>query len=181
MSIFTALCGGLVGVLSSAYFLLGHFNNRIKLTTRAGLYMWIVLFGSIGSILVGSVDLLKLAITTPLSGSEATPTARPPTARPTARAVSNPTPSCLKWDQITSSMEGKTLPCVYGIVVDYVENPTLNATYFYFGRRDQFFLVASDVYFLGFKDGDCAKATGTVQLNTYRTPYLKVDDVYFCE
>lgn len=71
--------------------------------------------------------------------------------------------------------------CVYGTVINYQENSALKSTYLYFGSPDQFFLVITDFVFTDFKDNDCALAHGTVQLNTYKTPYIKITDLYFCE
>ncbi len=186
MSIFTALCGGLVGFVIAAYFLLSHFSNRIRLSMRAGLYMWMLLFGSIFAMLIGFVDLAKLAINTPLSGSEPTPTRAIPTRQiPTMTSVpTRPASSgneCTLWSKVTASMNGEKLKCVYGNVTDYVENLSLNATYFYFGTREQFFFVASDIFFPDFEDGDCAQASGVVQLNAYGTPYIKIDELLICD
>lgn len=113
-----------------------------------------------------------------------TPTRRIPTMTSVPTHSPLPTPAatdCLKWDRVTASMEGEELQCVYGDVVNYVENPTLNATYFYFGSREQFYFVISDMYYPDFKDGECAQSLGVVKLDTYKTPYIKIAELYTCE
>lgn len=144
------------------------------------------LFVSIIAMLIGFVDLLKLAINTPLSGSDPTPVVQPAIHKiPTMTSVSTrPTATadeCMLWDKVIVTMEGRNINCIYGNVVDYVEKPTLNATYFYFGSREQFYFVATDVYFPQFKDGDCAKSSGVVQLDTYKIPYIKIDELFICD
>lgn len=96
-----------------------------------------------------------------------------------AAPISTDNAACLKWDKVTASMDGKEI-CVYGDVVDYREVPNTTSTYFYFGSQDQFFFVASDVFFPDFNDGDCAQAEGVVKLNTYKVPYIKLTDLYEC-
>jgi hypothetical protein len=127
------------------------------------------------------ISLMNSPSFSPTPDLTSLPTSKPrPTAIATVRVVASSTPSCLKWDEIVPQMEGRKV-CVYGTVRDYQENPTLNATYFYFGSKSEFFFVASDVFFPDFKNGECASATGVVQLNTYKTPYIKIDELLNCE
>lgn len=127
------------------------------------------------------ISLINSPSSSPTPAFTSLPTSKSrPTTIATVRVVASSTPSCLKWDEIAPQMEGRQV-CVYGIVKDYQENLTLNATYFYFGSKNDFFFVASDVFFPDFKNSDCASAIGIVQLNTYNTPYIKIDELLYCE
>ncbi len=104
------------------------------------------------------------------------------TARVTIPTRRDPTPtpnSCLHWDQVTTAMEGREV-CVYGIVTAYTENWENQLTNIYYGERGQFFLV-SNYRWSDTLEGTCLAAGGEVQLNTYKVPYIKVEQVYNCE
>jgi len=107
---------------------------------------------------------------TPLPFPSATHVARTPT----------PSSSCIHWMKISSQMEGRQV-CVYGKVFNYQENYELEASYLYFGNIDQFFLVISGKTFPDMKDGLCVQARGKVEINTYKTPYIKIDALQQCE
>lgn len=113
------------------------------------------------------------------STSTPAPTRKPsaPTTTPVTQVVSNPTPSCLKWNQVTAEMEGKTV-CVYGVVTDHVENFEAQQTFFYFGGRDKFFFTTLGHW--DFTEDSCISTTGKIQLNTYKTPYIKIDQLTDC-
>ena len=112
------------------------------------------------------------------------PTPRPAptfTPRPVVNTVEyrNPLSDCYRWDEITTSMNGDEV-CVYGTVVRHSENFDSFLTNFYFGTLEQFFLVSIDRW--PSKEGKCISATGIVQLNTAKVPYLKIGGVlYQCE
>lgn len=133
--------------------------------------------------LVVVLVLSVVARPSPSVAIASTPTRRIPTMTsvPTHPPLTPSVAECLKWDQLTASMAGDELPCVYGDVVNYVENPTLNATYFYFGSQQQFYFVISDMYYPDFEDGDCAQSSGVIKLDTYKTPYIKIAELYTCE
>lgn len=116
------------------------------------------------------------------SVSPSTPTPRPAfTQRPAVVLFSTPTStSCYQWNQITPAMNGREV-CVYGVVVDYTENWENLLSNFYFGSKEQFFLVSTSRWTDPI-EGKCITATGRVQLNTYDVPYIKIEDeIYFCE
>jgi len=74
-------------------------------------------------------------------------------------------------------MEGQVV-CVYGVVLDHIENidsitGAIGQTYFYFGRKDQFFLTS--LYLWNPTEGICISETGLIQLNTYEVPYIKIE------
>jgi hypothetical protein len=112
--------------------------------------------------------------------------------RPTPTQIQSPTRTpcpvvptathepCFRWDHITPSMKGQEV-CVHGIVLDHKENYVNQLTNFYFGTTEQFFLVSNYRWSTSQK-GECLTATGIVQLNTYKTPYIKIEDnIYYCE
>jgi hypothetical protein len=107
---------------------------------------------------------------------------RTPAPVPTAtivRSIQPTTPTCLKWDVITSDMAGRKI-CVYGVVANLEQNYQIEQTYFYFGRNDQFFFTSIHLFKESIQ-GKCVTATGLVELNTYKTPYIKIDDtINFC-
>jgi len=110
-----------------------------------------------------------------------TPTLRPrpsPTVYRTPISAQNPT--CTHWSKITKQFEGRPT-CVYGIVINHTENWENGLTNFYFGNKDQFFLV-SNFRWTDSQEGNCLTATGVIQLNTFKVPYIKVEDnIYYCE
>jgi hypothetical protein len=95
--------------------------------------------------------------------------------------TASPTPAmnCLRWDEINVTMEGREV-CVYGTVTDYDENWEYQMTNIYFGDREKFFLV-SNFRWDSSLEGQCILVNGEIQLNTYKTPYIKIDEIYRCE
>lgn len=100
-----------------------------------------------------------------------TPTKKTPIKTPTSVAT------CLPWSQITTAMTGKTV-CVYGTVASVYKNYQVGQFYIYFEDESKFFLTSE----LAWEDikGKCVNILGTVQLNTYRVPYMLIDDLYYC-
>lgn len=100
-----------------------------------------------------------------------------PTNAPTPRPTS--TPDCSKWDQITTSDEGKNR-CVYGIVRDtYFGNS--NLFFIRFGPNDSDFrLLALGGYYYKNIIGKCVTTKGKVK--TFKSlPYIEVhDNLKFC-
>jgi hypothetical protein len=90
-------------------------------------------------------------------------------------------PSCLLWSQVTTAMKGTTR-CVQGIVMEYRENWDNFLSVFYFGTTEQFFFVSNYRWNSSDIEGKCIYATGEIQLNTYKVPYIKIDenDLYYC-
>jgi hypothetical protein len=105
------------------------------------------------------------------------------TQRPAALAQPTRLPTrtqnpCLEWGQVTASMSGREV-CVYGVVSDYTEDWENELTKVYFGARDKFFLVSNYRWDKSL-EGKCVSARGEVQLNTYKTPYIKIDRLDSC-
>lgn len=142
-------------------------------------FMCLVFYGFIKDTIV--LPVLNSTAYDPTPHRTATP-ARPPTATHVFGTVVPITQNsdCIHWSQVTAKMEGRTV-CVYGNVTDYQEKPSINSTYLYFGTQEQLFFVITDLYFRDFKDGECAMAEGIVQLNTYKTPYIKINELFYCE
>ena len=77
-------------------------------------------------------------------------------------------------------MKGQDV-CVYGTVLDYRENWDNELSYLYFGTQEQFFLV-SNYRWTEPVEGECITVAGTIKLNTYKVPYIKIDNkLQFCE
>ena len=144
---------------------------------------------AIGTVLIGLVlvvawvrSLSSSPQVVPPSFATQTPIPRP-TNTPQANIVlgrSTPTHNpCLRWDQITATLNGQKV-CVYGVLANYKENWELEQTNFYFGSPEEFFLV-SNYRWNDVVEGECISTTGEVQLNTYKTPYIKVEEIYKCE
>ncbi len=89
--------------------------------------------------------------------------------------------SCLLWSQVTTAMEGTTR-CVQGTVKDYRENWDNFLSVLYFGNTEQFFFVSNFRWNSSDIENRCVYATGEIQLNTYKIPYIKIDenDLYYC-
>ena len=102
------------------------------------------------------------------------------TPRPiaTASLVPSITPiPCLLWSQITPEMAGDDV-CVYGTVKMHKENKDIGQTFFYFGTVEQFF-VTSLYRWSEPQEDICMQANGVIQLNTYKVPYMKIDDTLY--
>jgi hypothetical protein len=92
--------------------------------------------------------------------------------------TSTPSINCLLWSNVKPNMAGREL-CVYGTVVDHRENWENELTNFYFGTREEFFLV-SNYRWTENQEGKCLTATGVIQLNTYNVPYIKIENFNYC-
>ena len=121
-----------------------------------------------------------------------TPSAPTPTKTPirfddswkatqTAKAPPAQQNNCTHWSQITPQMEGQQV-CVYGTVTSHRENWESFLTNLYFAGdfgTPAFFLVSTDRFTP--LEGQCISTTGTIQLNTYKTPYIKIEEFYYCD
>lgn len=87
--------------------------------------------------------------------------------------------ACLRWDQVRPDMNGQQV-CVYGVVKDYSENAKTRLTNLYFRSANEFFFVSTYRWKESY-DGKCIVANGKVQLNTYKTPYIKIDEIASCQ
>jgi len=152
--------------------------------------LWIV--SAIGGILVITIFFFpQLIFYTPAEPkyippptAKATPTSSPsPTLTSTTtshtQVIIPSVSNCLNWNEITPQMEGQKI-CVYGKVAKLQQNFQIGQTYFYFGKPDQFFFT-SIYYWDKSLEGNCVSATGVIQLNTYKTPYINIEDqLYHC-
>ncbi len=111
-----------------------------------------------------------------------------PTSTPTPRYIptythipQTPTPeiNCLFWSEVTPQMAGNQ-SCVYGTVSNYRESYSIGQSFIYFGTEDQFFFT-SELKWDKSPKGHCVQAFGTIQLNTYRVPYILIDELYTCD
>ncbi len=84
--------------------------------------------------------------------------------------------SCIEWSKVTQQMEGREV-CVYGVVEKIQQNYQLRQTFLYFGEANEFFLVSNYQWDVAL-EGECLSATGLVKLNTFKTPYIKIEDRY---
>ena len=144
-----------------------------RLLGMAGVFVFFFVYG-IGATFYD--DVLKPLFSTP------TPTAKVARIYPTATTAPKLSPvitksTCLLWSQITPQMSGTTV-CVYGTVTDHVENWDAAQTFLYFGGRDKFFLTSLSRW--EETQDSCVSVTGKVQLNTYKTPYIKFDKLSTC-
>ena len=138
---------------------------------------------------IGLIIIALIVVIAWLGSANNTPSIN---ATPTSLPSSTPQPSigfpiqvvtahkpCYRWDQITRAMVGQQV-CVYGIVVYHKQDNDNQLTTFYFGPFDQFFIVSN--YSWASQNGKCITVTGEVLLNTYKTPYIHIDDVInYCE
>jgi hypothetical protein len=109
-----------------------------------------------------------------------TPSPQPPPTLHNPFATSTPNTSCLNWSQVTPAMEGETT-CVFGVVSFYAEDWQNELTRLYFGSTNEFFFV-SNYRWTTPLEGECITATGTILLNTYDVPYIKINDqIDFCQ
>ncbi len=105
------------------------------------------------------------------------PTIPPP---PTTEPRPTPTDSCFHWSKITSQMEGRIV-CVFGTMTVHTEDWENELTRFYFGTTEQFFIVSNYRWSEPF-EGECITTTGEIFLNTYKVPYIKIQDqINFCQ
>ncbi len=126
---------------------------------------------------VGNSSFPNLSpVTTPTNFPRPKATSSPRSSGP---VVSAPTRMpCYRWEDVSSSMNGRII-CVYGTVLDYRENWNDGQSMFYFGSKDQFFFV-SLYRWEESPEGKCVQSSGEVQLNTYKVPYIKIDQFSFC-
>lgn len=112
-----------------------------------------------------------------------TATSRPiPTATP--QATNTPSgPDCVPWDQIDKSYAGKTI-CAWGLVQNqrFINGggPLMQYRILFSSKAGSFFLLNEEVYYTDLKNGDCVYTNGLVQLDTYKTPFIKITDLYSC-
>lgn len=149
-----------------------------RLLSIVGTFIIVFIFG-IGSEFYR--DFIKPAFVSPTPTPYQTRT--PPAAylTTTARiAAYTPTPSCLLWSEVTAQMEGRTV-CVYGTVIEYREDWDNFISNIYFGTRQDFYIVSNYRWDVS-PVGECLTATGKIQLNTYKIPYIKIQDSFnFCQ
>lgn len=121
------------------------------------------------------ISLMNSPSSSPTPDLTSLPTSKPrPTAIATVRVVASSTPSCLKWDEVTPQMTGKEV-CVYGVVANIKQNYEAAQTFFYFGSSNQFFLTSLYLFDNSY-EGTCTTVTGKIELNSYNTPYIKIED-----
>jgi len=151
---------------------LGISSFEIWLFRKTG--MWVILINIGFLVAVGVLQsMLFSSSLEPTSVKPPSPT-RKPSSTATMRVVSIPTSACLKWDKVTVQMEGRQT-CVFGVIVNLVQNFQIGQTFFYFGRTDQFFFASVYKYATSL-EGKCVSTTAVIKLNTYKIPYIKIND-----
>lgn len=181
-------------LISLAVTLLGAFllyhtyiTGKIRPTFRAGCYLWLIFFAGV-SFTVSEITSSSFFVSEPPLPPAFIPTSTHNIALTSQTGQSNAqatltarvTNTCLHWSKITSQMENK-VTCVYGTISEHRENWENFLTNLYFGRRDQFFLVSNFRWHNSF-EGECIMVTGQIKLNTYKVPYIKIEDsIDFCE
>lgn len=170
--------GGLAGFLVSVVVLYHtYLTGQIAPTFRAGCYIWLLFFASISFMISGIRELKtypnqNIPISTPTHSVVQN-------ANATLAARATPTPNCFLWSTITASMARQTV-CVYGKVSSIRESPSLQASYIYFGTRDEFFFVIPATIFEDLEVNHCVYSNGKIQLNTYKTPYIQITELFTC-
>lgn len=119
--------------------------------------------------------------TAPIPNPTLTPTyivRHAPTSTPRPFPTSNP---CLRWDQITVGMKGKTL-CVRGIVLNLNQSNEASTRYEFSNKPNTFFLYSKyyEIYdpatgkTLG--PGTCMEVTGLIQVIS-SVPYMDITNI----
>lgn len=144
-----------------------------------------LVFGGLMIIILGGITVMVIGMTfvSPVTTSSPSipPTAKVARVQPAAVSTRPPTATpnpCFLWSQITPQMSGTTV-CVYGTVTDHVENWDAAQTFLYFGGRDKFFFTSLSRWEK--IENACVSVTGKVELNTYKTPYIKFDKLSTCQ
>ena len=170
--------GGLAALLFSTYSLYHvYYTNTLKTNFRAGCYIWLLLLGGIFMMIVGVGEMVAPSAPAPTSTHTRTTTPYPTATRSRPPTIT-PEP-CLLWSKVTPQMVG-TETCVYGTVSYYKESHSIGQSFIYFGTEDQFFFTSESKWDTSPK-GYCVQAFGTIQLNTYRVPYILIDKLYTCD
>lgn len=170
--------GGVASLLVSLFVLFNtYITGNIKLTFRAGCYIWLIFFAGIGFTLSGIGEMFSPTSTTP------TPTIIP-TKTPLPSALTKmgvPTETlCYLWSEVTPKMKGQNV-CVYGTITSLREY--YGASQIRFGSDSDFFLSSGTIYYPDAKPEACVYAEGVILLSSEQVPYIQVDKnpVYICE
>ena len=132
-------------------------------------------------------NLLPNPTTTPSIQNTALPS-------PTAMITTEPSPTCLRWDQIDLTMKG-TSECVNGTAVmvypisgnmgntvTRINFSTAHNTFFLLSR-DNFFSYSGNAAQPELKKGDCIQISAIVKVfddGTHQTPYMQVKELFSC-
>ena len=117
-----------------------------------------------------------------------------PLPSPTAMITTEPTPTCLRWDQITLPMQGTSV-CVNGTAITlYPINGNMGNTVtrinfstahntFFLLSRDNFFSNTGNATQPELKIGDCIQVTAIIKIfddGTHQTPYMQIKEIFPC-
>ena len=150
--------------------------------------------------IAGSACLLLLLACSLFSGPTPTPEPPPPTAPPVevqpieteppsppppteapppveTELPATETPSCYKWDQITTDMEGEAV-CVYGKAFSHQGQSRIDFS----PEKNSFFLIDPVYYYPDLSDGVCVVAQEKVEVFENKIPFMTIQEgLYECD